>query len=749
RAGGFPAGWGEWNDRFRDSVRRFWRGDAGFLGELATRLAGSADVFGGKMGPTSSINFLSAHDGFTLADLVSYSRKHNEPNGEGNRDGTDANFSWNNGVEGPSADPNVAAARARDQRNLLATLLVSHGTPMLAIGSELGHSQGGNNNAYAQDNATSWLDWAQADATLLEFTQALIDLRRRHPALRHDRFLTGRPADPDGLPDVEWRGTDGRLLAAEDWQRPAAATLVATFSARDAGAADLDRVTILFHRGSEAVDVVLPEPRSSRRWELLVDSTSGPHKARPIGTDRLMVAARSVVILAEAEGQGAPPSRRGVAPDLLAQLASAAGIAGQWWDLTGSLHTVPDETSRMLIEGMGLAAGSNAQARESLLRLSEARDGRAVPHALVVRENQPVEIRLAVPARPLSLRLEREDGSVERFFYVEGNLRPIQISSADGRTREARVAIVPPQPVGRHRLRLEDHADLVCELTVAPARCHLPPAMAEGGRFFGIAAHLYALRRHGDQGIGDFTTLGRLGELAAAEGAATIGLNPLHALFPTDRAQASPYHPSDRRFLDPIYIDIAALNDLPQPPDPKSFGNEAAALTAGPMVDYRRVWALKSAALQRSFAAFDALLLHRAPEHVLAQAFRAFVERQGPALQRFACFETLAELRPGEPWASWPAGLREASSPEVEAFAQAHQERLRFHSFLQWLGDRQLATVAARAATSGLRLGLYRDLAVGAAPEGAEAWAEAAHLIGTASIGAPPDPFSTEGQIWH
>ncbi|MBV8566824.1 MAG: 4-alpha-glucanotransferase [Methylobacteriaceae bacterium] len=462
-----------------------------------------------------------------------------------------------------------------------------------------------------------------------------------------------------------------------------------------------------------------------------------------------MVATRSVVILAEAEGQGAPPSRRGVAPDLLAQLASAAGIAGQWWDLTGSLHTVPDETSRMLIEGMGLAAGSNAQARESLLRLSEAHDGRAVPHALVVRENQPVEIRLAVPARPLSLRLEREDGSVERFFYVEGNLRPIQISSADGRTREARVAIVPPQPVGRHRLRLEDHADLVCELTVAPARCHLPPAMAEGGRFFGIAAHLYALRRHGDQGIGDFTTLGRLGELAAAEGAATIGLNPLHALFPTDRAQASPYHPSDRRFLDPIYIDIATLNDLPQPPDPKSFGNEAAALTAGPMVDYRRVWALKSAALQRSFAAFDALLLHRAPEHVLAQAFRAFVERQGPALQRFACFETLAELRPGEPWASWPAGLREAWSPEVEAFAQAHQERLRFHSFLQWLGDRQLATVAARAATSGLRLGLYRDLAVGAAPEGAEAWAEAAHLIGTASIGAPPDPFSAEGQIWH
>ena len=195
RLGGFPPAWGEWNDKYRDGVRRFWRGDAGFVGELATRLAGSADVFGGKRGPSRSIDYVSAHDGFTLADLVSHDRKHNEANGEQNRDGTDSNWSWNHGQEGPSADPAVVEARRRDQRNLLATLLASRGTPMLAMGSETGHSQAGNNNAYAQDNENSWLDWDGADAALTAFARELIAIRLAHPALRQDRFLTGAPVE--------------------------------------------------------------------------------------------------------------------------------------------------------------------------------------------------------------------------------------------------------------------------------------------------------------------------------------------------------------------------------------------------------------------------------------------------------------------------------------------------------------------------------------------------------------------------
>ncbi len=206
RLGQFPAGWGEWNDRSRDAVRRFWRGDAGMQGELATRLSGSSDVFAARARPPSrSINFVTAHDGFTLADLVAYSAKHNEANGESNRDGSDSNDSWNHGVEGPTGDAAIVAARERDVKSLLATLMVARGTPMLSMGDELGRTQRGNNNAYSQDNALAWVDWDHADDVLVDFVAALCALRHAHPALRADRWLAGAPVDASGIPDVEWR----------------------------------------------------------------------------------------------------------------------------------------------------------------------------------------------------------------------------------------------------------------------------------------------------------------------------------------------------------------------------------------------------------------------------------------------------------------------------------------------------------------------------------------------------------------
>ena len=179
RLGDFPEPFAEWNDRYRDSARGFWRGDSCGVAELATRFAGSPDVFSRKR-PSRSVNFIAAHDGFTLRDLVSYEHKHNEANGEENRDGANHNLSWNNGVEGESEDAAIIAARARDARNLLATLLFSRGTPMLAMGAELGKTQSGNNNAYAQDNAVSWIDWARADEELIATTARLIALRKRH-----------------------------------------------------------------------------------------------------------------------------------------------------------------------------------------------------------------------------------------------------------------------------------------------------------------------------------------------------------------------------------------------------------------------------------------------------------------------------------------------------------------------------------------------------------------------------------------
>ncbi len=283
RTGGFPAAWGEWNDRFRDTVRRFWRGDAGQLGDLATRLAGSADLFARRRVASRSINFIVAHDGFTLADLVSYAHKHNEANAENNRDGTNANFSRNNGVEGLSDDPAVIDARRRDQRALLATLLLARGTPMLAMGAEMGHSQGGNNNAYVEDNQTGWLDWAAADAGLLAWTRLILRLRHHHAALHDDRFLTGMRRDASLLPDVVWTDAAGKVLSEVGWQDASAATLVMTLAGETA---EVERVSVILHRGP-AVQVVLPPTRHGHDWHLLADSAaneSADHDGRDAGT---------------------------------------------------------------------------------------------------------------------------------------------------------------------------------------------------------------------------------------------------------------------------------------------------------------------------------------------------------------------------------------------------------------------------------------------------------------------------------
>ena len=282
QAGAFPADWGEWNDKYRDAVRRWWRGDAGLTGELATRLAGSADVLRRRQRrPSCSVNFIAAHDGFTLADVVSYAEKHNEANGEGNRDGTTANHSWNHGVEGPSTDARVDAARRRDVRALLTTLLCSRGTPMLAMGDECGRTQQGNNNAYAQDSALTWLDWEHADRDLAEFAAALVALRREHPALRADRWLTGITDPMTSLADVVWRRADGGEMNAGDWDGPDARVLVAVLS-EGTSFTTADRVAVVFNSSARDVPVLLPPPRRGFRWHHVLDSAADrPVDERP------------------------------------------------------------------------------------------------------------------------------------------------------------------------------------------------------------------------------------------------------------------------------------------------------------------------------------------------------------------------------------------------------------------------------------------------------------------------------------
>ncbi|MGN6303700.1 MAG: glycogen debranching protein GlgX [Mesorhizobium sp.] len=268
----------EWNDRFRDDVRRFWRGDAGTVGALATRLAGSSDVFqrDGAIG-SRTVNFIAAHDGMTLADLVSYAGKHNEANGEGNRDGHDENFSWNDGVEGASDDLAVRTRRYMDKRALLATLFTSRGAIMLTAGDEFGRSQRGNNNAYAQDNDTTWLDWAGRDAALEDFVAALSALRRATSASQDTRFLTGLPDEGRDIPDVEWLTEAGAALDDVTWQDPARHRLVMIL--RD-GNAQGGRLAVLVNGDRRASTFALPG-RKGYRWCAALEGGPAPDAAIP------------------------------------------------------------------------------------------------------------------------------------------------------------------------------------------------------------------------------------------------------------------------------------------------------------------------------------------------------------------------------------------------------------------------------------------------------------------------------------
>lgn len=276
--GNFPPPFLEWNDRFRDDVRRFWRGDAGGVGALATRLAGSSDVFGRDGAATTrTVNFVAAHDGMTLADLVAYAKKHNQANGENNRDGHDENFSWNDGVEGETDDARVVANRRRDVRALLATLFASRGTIMLTAGDEFGRSQKGNNNAYAQDNRTTWLDWAGRDTELENYTAALSALRCAAPALRQVRFLTGRADGGEPFPDVEWLSETGVPLDDVNWRDPARHRLAMILREGDA---EGSRLAVLFNGDRRASTFVLPR-RDGYRWIAALDGGPDPATAVP------------------------------------------------------------------------------------------------------------------------------------------------------------------------------------------------------------------------------------------------------------------------------------------------------------------------------------------------------------------------------------------------------------------------------------------------------------------------------------
>ncbi len=301
QVGNFPVGWTEWNGKYRDTVRRYWKGDDGTLGEFAFRLTGSADLYesGGRL-PSASVNFVTAHDGFTLLDLVSYNDKHNEANLDDNRDGESHNISWNCGAEGPTDDPAVNELRRQQRRNFLATLILSQGVPMLLGGDELGRTQQGNNNTYCQDNELSWIDWSAADDELVSFTAQLISLRKRHPTFHRRRYFQGKSLRGQ---DLQWLSPDGTEMSPENWSDPLARCvgalfLAAGFEEQDARGEPItdEDFLLLVNAHYESIEFRLPEGSG---WRGVVDTALelDPGAVGDTQRDRYVVRGRSLALL--------------------------------------------------------------------------------------------------------------------------------------------------------------------------------------------------------------------------------------------------------------------------------------------------------------------------------------------------------------------------------------------------------------------------------------------------------------------
>jgi glycogen operon protein len=410
---------------------------------------------------------------------------------------------------------------------------------------------------------------------------------------------------------------------------------------------------------------------------------------------------------------------------VLDRLARAAGIAPEWNDVQGRRHAVGDDTRRALLAAMGLEATTTGQARARLAELAARRERRALPRTLVVMEGTEARVPIAVDDRKRArhgvLHVHDEQGAERGVPFNVDDLPGDSIVACDGGIVSRHSVTLPVLAAGIYTVVRDNPCRSACRLVVAPRACFLPVALRNGGRRFGLAAHLYALRRRRDQGIGDFTTLREAGAATAAAGGAILALNPLHALF-TDRTRASPYHPSDRRFLDPIYIDVENVPDFEASSEARRLlelhAQTIQSLSERSTVDYVGVWRAKLAVLALCFRTFE----RRGRDDGLAREFERFVNAGGAELMRFATFQSIADVHNG-PWINWPSALRRPDGDGVSEFARNNASGVRFALYLQWLADRQLGNAAEALRGCGLAFGLCRDLAVGAAPDGAEAWA--------------------------
>lgn len=433
------------------------------------------------------------------------------------------------------------------------------------------------------------------------------------------------------------------------------------------------------------------------------------------------------------------------------RLAEAAGIEARYWDIHGTLHETSIDTMRALLAALGYAAATEELAAKSLRQLEETTWGRACPSVAVLRAGAPTAVSINLPEDADAVRwsIQLETGGRLTGECAAGALTVEAQGSSGGRTILRRKLPLPALAMGYHNLTVESEGEIgLARLIVSPGRGYLPPEF-EHRKLYGVSAQLYAMRRGGDWGIGDFSALSQALQGAAENGADVLGLNPLHALFLDMPDEASPYSPCSRQFKNPFYIDPTAVPEFAASEEAKDYMarpetvQALAAARQAERVDYPGVAKIKRGILEILYRAF--CTEESGPRQ---ESLRRFVAAQGTDLTRFAAFQALSEHFGTHDWALWPAAFHDPASPETTGLCRRYANRIAYFEYLQWLCEEQLAAAAHTAAEAGMRIGLYNDLAVSVNTASADFWGHQDLFAGGARIGSPPDPFNEAGQEW-
>ncbi len=817
QVGNFPPGWSEWNGHYRDTVRRVINGKDGNLSEFVTRISGSSDLYSREdRRPQASINYVTSHDGFTLRDLVSYSVKHNEANGWNNMDGTAENYSENHGAEGDTDDPEIRRIRLQKQKNFLATLFFSQGVPMLHAGSEMNHTQKGNNNAYCQANEINFIDWNVDDTgrELMAFTRFLIHLRKRNEVLRRENFFLGERLAVMDIKDVYWMHPDGREMLPEDWSKPDAIfgmLLPSEFGVRPDFYSTLegDTLFVLFNNTGQATEFTIPE-NPSARWKLLLRTDQELLKGDDLEKldqddiryfiesdidafltimqgrmadgrlflprEKVELPAYTIIVLKAERGWKEAHVRRGLREKVLHELTREVGIEASYVDLSGKETVLSQsELFRML-----RACGYPVRDPASLERAVNRRDfeiwHNPVDPVIVTTHTgdeafRPSGPSLRIPEAVVEQILcvvDDESGKEVTRFYLNRQDAAQNIELVESK-RMRYVSSLFGEDLRNHYIRIlhlkteipasvqPGYYDITylyeniqigkSLLVVAPPRAFdffdLQGDLAQAA---GISVQLYALRSRQNLGIGDFHDLLLLGRKAAAAGYRVIGLSPFHALFLNRPGLRSPYYPSSRTSINPLFLHLQAMAEWELSDEARSrFASLHGAIEAEKkkdVINYDYVYAWKKELLADLYRCFQ---MHPQFEKEREQLQRW--KEANPDVFIQALYEVADDVFGSiDP----PEDLFQPGSVWYQAFVQDHEDQIHFYVYLFWRARQQFEDV--REELHDIGISLYIDLAVGAAPDGAETKTNHLYRPGlvsrSARAGAPPDPFSPTGQNW-